>query len=548
MSSPSFENIDRWFFEYIEGNLSSDQIEEFHDFITRYPELQEELEEWEATKINPIHSNFSSNHLTRSTPLSTYLLIGTGISTVIVSAFFILSYFNTISPHYFKQELDLTLIEEELSDFYTEEKNAPLVRKPNTKETPIALNPTTKENTKPAIAFTSQTSFNTNSNNTTSTQPETTIYDNNQTNVKIVTENKDLVQSHHLTSVIESIESNNIQAPTSYKKVSKNQKSQQFRRRFSATVKTIKKMADQPVALSNSRDPHFHVPNKMGYQANFGMAGTLLRDRVQMTSRNQFVGQDNQHFMNQVSWDSYVYALRGGVGIDMSYTDYNRGSINNFEVGLTYSPKFSVSKNISIEPALRFKTGTIDLNQSSPIIGQSVEINRANRLTVFPDGDQPIGSQLLYRDLGTGVLVNTKWFYAGVNLDNIRRHYNNFYSNSIDPNQRASLHFSGIAGTDYSPVGKDIRYSAYLFYQNFGTLNELWTGFNIQWKFLEIGGGASTNLDFGSSLGIKLDQVSLHYNIDYLTSVLLDEQLLSHQLSMRYLFKPSRQAIKLLNL
>ena len=51
MSKPSFENIDRWFFEYTEGNLSPAQIEEFETFLSQHPELRSELDLWEDARV-----------------------------------------------------------------------------------------------------------------------------------------------------------------------------------------------------------------------------------------------------------------------------------------------------------------------------------------------------------------------------------------------------------------------------------------------------------------------------------------------------------------
>ena len=37
MSIPSFENIDRWLFELIEGNLSEEQIQQLEDMKASHP-------------------------------------------------------------------------------------------------------------------------------------------------------------------------------------------------------------------------------------------------------------------------------------------------------------------------------------------------------------------------------------------------------------------------------------------------------------------------------------------------------------------------------
>lgn len=548
MSKPTFENIDRWFFEYIEGNLSASQMEELQAFIDQHPELQEELEEWESARIVPTPTTVNTAHLLKRNPIHD-ILVPTLIGISVIGLLY-LGYSSVYQPNslYSKHALELSSVEHVL--FQTSIKEEVATQQTvisNNKEVQLETN-NTINTFEAGVNMIEQDNLDTNQDKNLNERkgPSQSEYED-----EFKRQALSLRRSNHLPEVIIALNTTNRSSSKikfTSKKVASPSTFSQFKRRFTNSLLKVKKMADQPVALTNFRDPHFHVPMQPGYQANFGMTGTLLRNRFQATSRNQWVGNNNQQLFNHLSWDTYAYQLRGGIGIDATYSSYGDGTLNNFELALTYSPKFSLSKNISLEPAVRIKKGAVNLNNNSSLIGSATEINRRNVSFLFPEGDTPNGNQLLYRDIGAGLLINTKWFYTGVNLDNIRRHYNNFYTTTINSTQRANLHFSGVAGTDFAPVGRDIKYSAYLFYQKYDNLNELWAGANVQWQFIEIGGGISTNMDLGSSIGLVLDQFSIHYNLDYLTSRLSNNQLLSHQFTMRYLLKPNRYAAKLLNL
>ena len=52
MSRPDFENIDLWLFEYSEGNLSPEQVEQLRFFVFLHPELEIELDAWESAKVD----------------------------------------------------------------------------------------------------------------------------------------------------------------------------------------------------------------------------------------------------------------------------------------------------------------------------------------------------------------------------------------------------------------------------------------------------------------------------------------------------------------
>ena len=43
---PTLDNIDQWFFDSIEGNLSTEQQELLAQFIAQHPELELEQEAW----------------------------------------------------------------------------------------------------------------------------------------------------------------------------------------------------------------------------------------------------------------------------------------------------------------------------------------------------------------------------------------------------------------------------------------------------------------------------------------------------------------------
>ena len=58
MSKLSFENIDRWLFEWGEGNLSPKQIEELEAFLDLHPELAADVDSWNDASVTPEKVSF----------------------------------------------------------------------------------------------------------------------------------------------------------------------------------------------------------------------------------------------------------------------------------------------------------------------------------------------------------------------------------------------------------------------------------------------------------------------------------------------------------
>lgn len=566
MSNPSFENIDRWFFEYTEGNLSTSQVEQLENFISAHPELRGELEVWKDAHVSVEENNFSTASLLKPTPFyANARVLAIMIISLLVGSYLIYDNLG-VDSLYSKSSNDLAIISVEDDDFF-ENKILNSISNNNIKSSEqqevreqdnnVVLHDINKNESQ--IAKTSNNSFVESYSNIKNVVNNSSIdYKEDLSKREVIeSQNEDNtknVSSDGLGEVISYIngerfinESNNDLAEQNNDKKSE-VKHNSFKRKLEKTLRKIKRMADQPIALRNTKDQYFHAPMMTGYNANFGMVGSALGNRIQTTSRNQWAGEKNQQLMNTVSWDGYVYALRGGLGVDVSYNNYSNNSIDNYEASLTYSPKFSLNKNVSIEPAVRFKMGAVNVDTQSPIIGSEIEMKRNTVLPLFQGTTTPIGSQLWYRDVGAGLLLNTKWFYTGINVDNIGRHYNNFHSSDLSGKFNEDIKLTSVIGTEYQSITRDVRVSGYVLHQKYGNLNELWAGANFQWKWIQVGAAANSNLGFGGSAGIKFDKFSLHYNLDNVYSRLNDEKLLSHQLTMRILLKPSRYAAKFLNM
>lgn len=567
MSSLSFENIDRWLFEYTEGNLSPEQVDQLEHFLSMHPELQLELDAWKSSKVAPeLETSFNEAAFQKSYnvwPLLTSLFLAfLGVG----SLFYFYDFKANIK--YAQKSIDLELIGDEDNFIFMGTSKTSISAQTsihNTSIEPLISSVNTTIGTVangvrngafyPSVTSKSDSPQNGLSSSTfnmiSTFNPIATELHEDEARSEIELTDR-IIEAPSLESVKKSLIHKDavvtVFANRDNTKSSSAKSNSSLSNKAKTVFRKVQRMMDQPIALRNFKDPHYAIPNISSYQANFGMAGTMFQHRFQATSRNQWVGRENQQLMSRVAWDGYIRPLRGGVGIDLNYNDYQNGSVRDMLFGLTYSPKFSVSKNVSFEPAVRFKMGMTDVNLSSGIIGSTIEMNRRNSIAMFENGESPLGSQLWYRDLGVGALVNTKWFYAGLNLDNVGRHYNNFYSSDLTLNHTADLDFSAVFGTEYKSLNKDITLSTYAYYQNFGEVNEVWGGANVRWRNVQFGGAASNNLDLGATAGVVFDRFTVHYNLDYLTSVVLDQRMLSHQVTMRMLLKPNRLTMKFLNM
>ncbi|TNE99748.1 MAG: hypothetical protein EP322_02735, partial [Bacteroidetes bacterium] len=94
MSRPDFENIDLWLFEYAEGNLSPEQIEQLKMFLFLHPELDVELDAWKAAKVSPVNTDYPHTEALIKEPSYVGLKLSAALTVLIVLFLFLLP--NTI--------------------------------------------------------------------------------------------------------------------------------------------------------------------------------------------------------------------------------------------------------------------------------------------------------------------------------------------------------------------------------------------------------------------------------------------------------------------
>jgi hypothetical protein len=144
-------------------------------------------------------------------------------------------------------------------------------------------------------------------------------------------------------------------------------------------------------------------------------------------------------------------------------------------------------------------------------------------------------------------MVNTKWFFVGVQADNLFQHYDNIYSSSQTDLRKAGRHFVATLGTDYESSKENLSISPYIVFQKQENLAEAWLGANVRYHWLTIGGAISSSLEPAVSIGLKFNRFMVAYNADLTTSQMLNKANLSHQITFRFLSKPSRVGQRLIN-
>ncbi|MGB0915813.1 MAG: type IX secretion system membrane protein PorP/SprF, partial [Crocinitomicaceae bacterium] len=459
MSNPSFSNIDLWLFELAEGNLSPTQIEQLELFLLQHPEFDVDRDVWEMARINAAAPVFEEKEqMRRRVPVLWYSFAGT-------AALFFLS---AIALQFFNYTSE-TRIEPQLAEVNTQKINNQIAkalvqlkqRSSNDSQRIVESSVEAKAN---SISV-SQSGIDVNSTNVRqiASDVDNTFTDQSIKNTRKLNPKTTWSKVGALPlismNLVDNATSNSIspyyersvfneELDTTEVSLTENEKrsygmgygdyEMTLKGRWNKFSRNIQRMMDNPVALKNYRDPHYHVPGMLPNDVNFSSTGALLTTRVQAISRLQWQNAENEQLLSQIAIDGYAYGMRGGVGVQINHGMYNDGAMNLASVALTYSPKISISKTISFEPAVRFKMGNKSFDKKRMSSVERVELDRGNVHDFYPEDETPIGNDLWYKDLGLGMMVNTEWFFIGAQVDNIFRYRDNIYSSDLSNPRRAS--------------------------------------------------------------------------------------------------------------
>jgi hypothetical protein len=557
MSNPSFDNIDKWLFEYTEGNLSSHHENQLNQFLVKNPEFEMDLDAWESAKVEAsveVYADTDSHHRKPiAWMLSSSIFVSAGLALGI-GWFALNNIENSTQVESVARTNEITYIKKIRQNSLNTSSDSIDFTLSWSQSTKDFLNLTPSNSTSKPLSkgnAVGQSSRTIKNKELIATRGINILKDINEKLGDIKTTN--LLSEISKTENIETIDvytasqtdykrsvNLNDNAIENTKAVSRSNEgiSSNYNKSISAklksTIRKIIRMTDNPIALTNSKDIYYHTPGMQALDVNFGSVGSLLVPRIQSLSRAQWTGHGNQQIYNQISFDTYVREIRGGIGVQLNHVHYGNGAYQVGQFALMYSPKFSVTKNVVLEPAIRFKMGNKRLSNQKMVPGQLVELDRQNELIYENESLNTSTQNLWYKDVGFALMSNTKWFSAGIQIDNIGRHYSKVFESS-DENDYAERHITATLGTDYVSRTKLFSFSPYIMYQKMENLSEIWGGSIFRYKKFIFGGGISSLGDYAGSIGIKTNRLMITYAVDNTQSVLAKEGLFSQQFTLRIL-------------
>lgn len=555
---PTHENIDRWLFDYTEGNLSAEQELQLEQFLMNHPDLEMDLDAWEVSKVDvaPIpFKNKSALYKKRSYKPIFALL---GILLLFVSG---LAYYQT---------------SRNIND------SARVTRKGKDKTTASIGNASKKSNAYLQSAVLGVSSRKSEGGNAKiSTKLDQTQASNApRTNMNLTTAPKNkldqftqsTLSEKSTTDVILSDDLRNFDTEIDLTPIALRSLKGMTLPRFNGSiyieelnesvdldakkvsignldlVRKLDRLLSKDIGLTNNQSYDYTLPGQSNLDVNFSSVGTTSQTRFQAVSSLRAPENPTQmRLNNQLSLDGYSRGMRAGFGLQANYDDFGDGLIKDVNVALIFSPKIALSRKISLEPAIRFNMGTMTLNEQKLSSAGKVEYNTGQVNDFQFDPNLAIGRTLWYRDLDLGMTIHTPLFFLSGQVSNLFKHNENIYTND-GSTLAASRNIHLIAGTQYISRNEKLIFSPYALYQQTKYQTQLFGGFTFK------AGKAQVGMTYGSlsSANVSIGYVGTHFALigqsGYGTLVSTQNRTFTHQITLRIHSSVSKKARRYISL
>lgn len=557
---PTHENIDRWLFDYTEGNLSAEQEQQLEQFLMNHPDLELDMDAWEMAKVDVAPMVFEQKELLykkRSYKpalalLSLLILLTTGITLFYTS--------QKDEPHSSRKNA----VGSNLTSERTQQISAKAGVKINESDQSVSTVNGASISTPVSTPYVS-TWNTTDQPSSTRTSPQSLT---NESQISTGFSNgfvQDIASNTPVSSLKESTEMDFGKLDihplknmliggyrTDFKNeelsIQKDIEVSEISLGNIDLFKKIDQLLSKDIGLSNNQSYDYTISGQSNLDLNFSSVGTTSQTRFQSISSIRSLENPSQlRLNNQLSLDAYSRNMRAGFGIQANYDDFSNGLIKNGNVAVIFSPKIALSRKISLEPAVRFKMGTQTLNEQKMVNESSVEYNTGQVNQFQFDPTLAIGRRLWYRDLDAGLTIHTPLFFLSAQITNLFQHNENIYSNNGET-LAASRNVNLIAGTQYISRNEKLIFAPYALYQNTEYQQQVFGGFSFKAGKAQIGLSYG-NLNTGSlSLGYVGKNFALIGQSGFGTLVSTQQRTYTHQLTLRIHSSVSKKARRYISL
>jgi hypothetical protein len=571
---PNRDNIDRWLFDWTEGNLSPSQEIQLEEFLTMNPDLEIDADAWTAATVSSIPFSYEKQASLRKRKkhILAYwqfyaaalflLFLGSGLYLILNAkgqtaqplAKTTSSQLKTNNSNNSKKAVE-QYKNKRNTTATTQQNGAPstltLVDKKNTTitipTTKISTTVISKEKKFDSLADYELLKIEDSKitlgvgvlpiNSLLVYQlEENQLAENDLTNYSLI--QGVTTDTENNSSESNDTESNDTESnDTESNDTERNKKRASRTRSFSIKLNPSSKLAQwtkKELTNTNQKERIYAMPEKSNLDLNSSFVGNTSQLKFQSMSTARWISSNEQQKVSQqIALDGYVRKAKSGFGVVANYSNFSNGLIQDWNINLICAPKLAINRYITIEPSMKYTFGKKALDQTK-IVNNSVSEFQTNHLETFSiNPNLPVGKNLWYRDLGAGMIVNAGPVYFGAQLNNLLRHQDNLYSNDYSSIRRANSELTLVGGTDFNSTNGNFTFSPYVFHTISDAISNTHLGASIRLKSFILGGTYQTNGSSSALIGLHAERFALFCQTSYVNSSFNQQKSFIHQLTFR---------------
>jgi type IX secretion system PorP/SprF family membrane protein len=178
-----------------------------------------------------------------------------------------------------------------------------------------------------------------------------------------------------------------------------------------------------------SQDPEFSQFYANPLYLNPALAGVTVCPRVIGNYRNQWPTISGAFVTYNASYDQYVGALHGGVGLSLLADRTGGGNLNTTMIGLTYAYKFNITSHLQASAGVKVSYYQRHLAFENLIFEDMIDPQAG---VVLPTSEKaPDNSTVAVPDFSAGVFLGyDDLIYGGISVDHLSQPKIGFYADN----------------------------------------------------------------------------------------------------------------------
>lgn len=282
---------------------------------------------------------------------------------------------------------------------------------------------------------------------------------------------------------------------------------------------------------------------------NPALAGVKVCPRLTLNYRNQWPSIPGQFVTYAVSYDQFVSAISGGVGIMVMSEDLADGTMKATAISGMYSFRMDLAKKLTLNAGFQGSYMQNKLNWNSLIFEDQI-INGLGSATLESPPDRLTVSMV---DFSAGLLFGyNERMYGGVAVHHMNQPDNSYYSNGNSVlDMKITAHAGALFGLrdgGRSVEVEDLSFSPNIMYQQQGEFHQLNAGMYLNFYPIVLGGWFRHNFENPDAviilLGVMQPRFKVGYSYDYTVSKLTNSTGGAHEVSFTWQFDCREKTFK----